>query len=644
VSQGSNLDQFELKERIRQSTDIVELIGGYGEMRRQGRNWVTRCPWHDDRRPSLQVNPARQSWKCWVCDLGGDVFSFLMKREGIDFPDAMRILADKAGIAFEAFKSSGKSAENRDQRNAMFQAMQWAVGRFHAYLQTSPDAQAARDYLHSRGLLQPAIEAFEVGYAPNEWSWLTDQATGAGHDPATLKLIGVAQERNNGGFYDFYRGRIIFPIFDTQNRAISLGGRILPEIAKNEEAQGRNAAKYINGPETKIYSKSDNLYGLNLVKANVEKSRHLVIVEGYTDVTMAWQAGLDNVVAVQGTALNERHIRLIKRFADRVSLVLDGDEAGINRSNDILNLFVAADMDLRIMTPPDGLDPCDFLLQNSASKFKELLDEAKDALEYKIQRETAGFDPVLDTSRAHQAIENILSTIAQTPKSLVIQKAERQIREQQLMARLARRFQVSQDTLINRLEEIRTSRRPNTSFAAKDSQVEDLGAYGDVPTANTELTTLKPPKSWDWKQREVLELLMLQPDFLELIVERIPAEWFAELTPRTVYDLFCGCYEDGIPATFEHLSSRSNDPAIQNILVSLDLIAQEKSEASNQAVEERMSTVMDWFYVQEVKASQRKTLAELEERKLSEDQELAQLQVLIQQERQRQGIRVPTDG
>lgn len=711
MSAGSNLDQFEIKERIRQATDIVELVSAYGEMRRQGRLWVTRCPWHDDRKPSLQVNPARQSWKCWVCDLGGDVFSFLMKREGLTFPEALQSLAERAGIAYQGLGKSDASQAiaARDQRTAMYAAMRWAVIRFHEYL-LSDDSEAiqAHEYLLERGLSSAAIEAFQIGYAPNQWSWLTDQAAAAGHSCETLKLIGVAQQRNSAaqkstahyqststpeqrsssgsgsgygsreqaGYYDFYRGRVIFPIFDTQNRAISLGGRILPAVARQEEAAGRNAAKYINGPETKIYTKSDNLFGLNLVRAAVEKSRHLVIVEGYTDVTMAWQAGLDNVVAVQGTALNERHIRLINRFADRVTLVLDGDEAGIKRTNDILNLFVAEDMDLRIMIPPDGLDPCDFLLQRSATEFKTLLDAAEDALEYKISVETSGFDPVLDTARAGTAIQEILSTIAQTPRSLVMARTERMIREQQILARLSRRFQVEQTALADRLKELRDakqrSRIAERRYDSPDAAL-DSGSRNIVPAGtharqrndgdrHHETTGVSPadsfqasssemaspkwagPGRWDWKQQEVLELLILQPDFLELVVERIPATWFSAPPTRAIFDLFCGCYEDGIVATFEQLTLRTNDPQLQNILLSLDEAAQEKVAASSQSVEDRMSTVLDWFFVQEVKAGQRKTLADLAEKKLDPGQELAQLQALIQQERQRQGIRVPTDG
>lgn len=627
---GSLNDHFEIKERVRQATDIVDLIGRYGELRRQGRNWVIRCPWHDDRRPSLQVNPARQSWKCWVCNVGGDVFSFLMKRENLDFPAALRMLAERAGIPIEKLGPS-KSGLNRDQKTAMLQAMQWAVDLYHQHLLHSEEAETARQYLRDRGLLPPAIEAFRIGYAPEQWSWLLDRANKIGHEPKILKDIGLAQQRDQGGFYDFYRGRLIFPIFNVQNQAISLGGRVLPEIAQREETMGRHAAKYINGPETAIYTKSDHLFGLNLVRSAVEKSRHLVIVEGYTDVIMAWQAGLQNVVAVQGTALNERHIRLIRRFADRVTLVLDGDEAGIRRTNEILNLFVAQDMDLRVMIPPEGLDPCDYLLKYSATPFVELLERAEDALDYKVRVETTGFDPLKDTQRSTQALTSILSTIAQAPRSQVLASGQRHLREQQILARLASRFQVESWTLAKRLQELRQRQaNQDRSYLNLEESVE--------PEAGSKAQWLDPRK-WDWKQLEVLELLVLQPELLELVVERIPLDWFSEPTTQEVYRLYCSCYEDGVTADFAQVSNRTDDPDLQNVLVSLDELAQEKSQRANLNVEERMTTVLDWFYHEEVKASQRQTRARLEEKKLDEDQELEQLQALIHLERQRQGIR-----
>lgn len=629
---GSSMDQFELKERIRQATDIVDLVSRYGEMRRQGRLWVTRCPWHDDRRPSMQVNAERQSWKCWVCDIGGDVFSFLMRRENLNFPEALRMLGERAGIEVPTFSPQEKGSQIK--RGGMLETMKWACDQMHSYLLNSPDATTARNYLTDRGISQAAIEAFGIGFAPNQWDWLTGLAKHHNIPLDILDDIGVCRKKSTGqGAFDFFRGRVMFPICDAQSRPISMGGRVLPEIADLEESQGRTAAKYINGPETKIYSKSNNLYGLNLVKDAVQKSRHLVIVEGYTDVVMAWQAGLDNVVAVQGTALNDRHINLIRRYADLVTLVLDGDEAGIRRTNEILNLFVAADFDMRIAILPDQMDPFDFLANHSASEFRDHIENAVDALEYKFRLETEGFDPVSETQKAQRALTNILTTLAGAPTGKKQATAERNLREQQIVARLARYFQVNRQSILDRLGEIRHNKRRSTFRAPKPERA--------TPKVQRDFTS---PLKWDSKRLEVLELLVLQPGFLELVVERIPADWFCDHSTRTIFNLFCKCYEEGFSTDFPSLLGRAETPELQNILVSLDEIAKEKSDATELTMEDRLATVLDWFYNQEVQESQRKKVADLETQQLDEDEELAELQALLHQQRQRQGIDSPTEG
>ena len=218
--------------------------------------------------------------------------------------------------------------------------------------------------------------------------------------------------------YARFRGRVMFPIHDIQNRVIAYGGRILPAIAEQQQRDGQQpGAKYINSPETpRLFSKSDNLYGLNIVRSSSQRAGELIVVEGYTDVIAAWQAGLENVVAVLGTALNARHLRLIQRFADRAVLVLDGDQAGVKRANEVLGQFVAANIDLRILTLPDELDPNDYLASHGAGEFRRLVDQAPDALEHKIQLETRGIDLAHDTHRANSALDNILRVLAQVPR------------------------------------------------------------------------------------------------------------------------------------------------------------------------------------------------------------------------------------
>ena len=298
---------YDDKDRVKQATDIVDLVGAYLQLRRQGSMYVALCPWHQDKKPSLQVNPSRQSWKCWVCNVGGDVFSFIEKRENIDFRQALEMLAERAGIPLSGHQRPKTVAGDPNDKPTLFQAMDWAKLQFHRCLLNDAAAEPARRYLAARGITEQAIQEFLIGFAPNAWSWLIERSKPAGFSPEVLQACGLVLQRDgNRGWYERFRGRVMFPIHDTQDRAIAFGGRILPEIA--EEEPDKTPAKYINSPETKLYSKSDNLFALNLARKALREDRHLIIVEGYTDVIGTWIAGIENVSAVCGTALNQRHI------------------------------------------------------------------------------------------------------------------------------------------------------------------------------------------------------------------------------------------------------------------------------------------------------------------------------------------------
>ena len=366
----------------------------------KGRDYVGLCPWHDDTRPSFTVNPVRQSFVCWVCDIRGDVFEFIKRIDGVEFYDALKMLAERANIELRTNKAPVVKG-SADDKSTLLKAMAWAEEQYHQCLITNDSAAPVRDYLIERGITQDSIETFKLGFAPLAWSWLVDRARNTPYSPEILEACGLVLPNNRGGYYERFRGRVLFPIRDTLERPIAIGGRVVPRLYEDKEKVP--PAKYVNSPETKLFSKSKNLYALNLCRGFIQKSekKNVVIVEGYTDVVAAWQAGLRNVVAALGTAINEQHLRVIKRFADTITLVLDGDEAGQKRTNEMLDLFVAHDVDLRILTLPEGLDPFDYLLENGAAPFQAMIDSAPDAIAHKILKETTGVDLVQDTHRAN---------------------------------------------------------------------------------------------------------------------------------------------------------------------------------------------------------------------------------------------------
>ncbi len=395
---------FDLKERVRSAVDIVDVIGATLELQPQGRNFVARCPWHHDRRPSMTVNQERQTWKCWPCDIGGDVFSFVMRRDGVDFPEAMRTLAELAGIPIQEYSRGKKSKPGEpNDKETLLRAMKLVSDAYFELLDsgTSDDAKIARDYIAERGISEQSRDRFKIGFAPDSWDFAVKLLQQHKLNGLVAQASGVASAKRSGdGYVDMFRGRLMFPIHDLQGRPIALGGRVIPAIAQRhgEHVGG----KYINGRETILFRKSHQLYGLDKARDAIRRQGQVFVMEGYTDVVAAWQAGIEPVVAVLGTALGQQHVKMLKRFAKQVVLVLDGDSAGQNRADEVLELFVSADADLRVLTLPDGSDPADFLAAHGRQAFQELVAEAPDAMDHKLARLTAGVDLCETHTRSRQ--------------------------------------------------------------------------------------------------------------------------------------------------------------------------------------------------------------------------------------------------
>ncbi len=625
---------FDAKEQVRQAIDIVDLVGSYIPLRRQGRIFVGLCPFHDDSKPSLQVNPDRQSWKCWVCgDRGGDIFDWIQVKEGVEFREALEMLAERAGVELKASKATPVQPGSPNDKKTLYEAAAWAETQFHEYLLNSPDAEIARQYLEDRGITPNSVERFKVGFSANSWQWLSDRARTTKFSPEVLEAVGLSgRSESSGRYYDRFKGRVIFPIRDTQRRVIAFGGRVLPELAKQEAAErNREPAKYVNSPETRLYSKSDTLYALHLAvdatsREKDKKSRHLVVVEGYTDVIMAHQCGVNNVVAVCGTALNERHINLLRRYADLVTLVLDGDEAGQRRTNQILELFVAADIDLRILSLPQGLDPFDFLRDQGAGPFEELLDGARDALEHKVTTELQGVDVVRDTHRASQALDNILATVAQAPRLKSTTTTSARLREQQILSRLARTFRINESELRTRLNELRRKKESKPRKHAPSQQP---------------LTRTSPG---DPRECELLEILIAHPELIKTAATEVRPDWLSFSAERALFETFCQIHNSGELAIYDRVMTHLGDGRLKNLLIELDESARNKAQHVQTDAAIRLQDLIESFLESEREVERREHLAALDETTLNEQEQLDILNQLIEQKRNRQGISAPTDG
>ncbi len=613
---------FDIKERVKQATDIVELVGSYLQLRRQGAMFVASCPWHDDRRPSLQINPVRQTWTCWVCDIRGDVFNFVMKREGVEFRDALKILADRAGIAFTP---GGRKVVkgSPDDKQTLFKAMQWAMELYHHCLLEDPDAELARRYLRERQITSQSIERFKLGFAPLTNNWLVDHSRTTHFSPEILAACDLVAAREwSSSYFERFQGRLLFPIFDTLNRPIAFGGRLVPGVfPKGQEPPG----KYVNSKETKLFSKSDNLYGLNIASDESSKTRQLTVVEGYTDVIGVRQAGVTGVVAALGTAINQRHIKLLKRYADRVTLLLDGDTAGQKRANEVLDHFVSESLDLRILTLPDGQDPFDFVQQHRGVDLQKMIDSAPDALEHKIRAVTAGIDLTNDTHASNRAIENILQTLALTPTAVT--STSSQLRLEQLLARLSRQFMVDREQLKQRLLEMRRN-------AARLNQPPE-----DIQKKNN----AKAPKL-DSAESELIELVLLDPTTIDEILESVHSDEFSAGPLRKIYELINEAFHDSREVSFEALLLTLEDDVLKDLLIRLDDQAGHKQNETGFDLRWQLNCVLLEFDRRRSELGKTQLINQLQQKDMDAQQEEVALVELLEAMRQRKGISAPTDG
>jgi DNA primase len=617
------------KEQIRQTIDIVDLIGGYVALRRQGRGYVGLCPWHDDARPSFQVNQERQSFKCWVCDIGGDIFSFVMRAEGMEFREALELLADRAGVSLAPAGRPECQADNPFERRNLLKAMAWAEDQFHQCLLRSPAAEPARRYLADRGVNDESIAAFHVGFSPNEWDWMLKRGASANWQPAVLERVGLIGKREAGGYYDRFRGRLMFSIRDARSRPIAFGGRVLPEFARD------NDAKYVNSPETPLFNKSSELYALDLARDAIAKEGGVLVMEGYTDVIMAHQHGVKHAVAVLGTALGEKHVPLIRRFTDSITLVLDGDAAGQNRTMGILDnllaLFVAHEIELKILSLPEGADPCDVIRSHGSDEFRRLLAQSVDALQHKINAVTKGLAPGAAPHRSAQAVEAILATLAKMLPTAASANSVALVREQQALVQVARSFGLAEETLRTRLKALRQAA---TSLIRSTPVTSTSNAQSPVakPAAPAKLS------AWD---RELLEIILCHGDLIDGLLENIHEDEIEHAIARQIYALAAEQYHDGVTPSFDSLMRATIDPAVQNMLVDCDEIGQRKTSADPR---QRLSDLLADRERRRTDARHRMTVAELRTNQLDSEQEDRALLSLFNDLKRRQAGSAPTDG
>ena len=355
-------------DRVRQAADIVEIVSAHTDLRQQGARWVGLCPFHEERTPSFSVNPADKLYYCFGCEAGGDVFGFVQEKEGLEFPAAVELLAERYGVELEREQEDPRAEAARRRRDRLRELLKRTAAFYASYLWDSPEAGKARQYLESRGLGEEVLRDFGIGYAPSAWDQVLTRGQRAGFSIDELRAAGLAQKGRGGGVYDRFRERITFPVRDARGRVLGFGARAM------RDEQG---AKYVNSAEGELYRKSETLYGIDRARGAIAKAGQAIVVEGYTDVLALHQAGVEEAVGVMGTAITEQQVQMLSGQVGEVVLALDADRAGQEAMLRAQRKAAGRRMRIRVAAMPEGKDPAEMLGgEGAADEFRELVDSA----------------------------------------------------------------------------------------------------------------------------------------------------------------------------------------------------------------------------------------------------------------------------
>ena len=489
----------DMVEEVRAAADIVDVIGEFVQLKKAGREYKANCPFHEERTPSFYVVPAKGFYKCFGCGKSGDVFSFVMERQGLDFVEAVKHVAGRAGVQVREVK---RSQEEEDPNRPLYEINGFARDWFRRQLEDATVGAAAREYLEGRGISADVCERYGLGFAPDEWRALRDAAAKHGLEEELMLEVGLlgSSERSREP-YDRFRGRIMFTIESRSGRVIAFGGRIL-------EGDTKDAPKYLNSPETPIYHKGSNLYGLSWARHSIRREESALVVEGYMDVVSLAAHGFENVVAPLGTALTPEQAKLLSRYTKRVLLLFDSDAAGLRATFKAGDTLLEAGLHPAVVTLPPGEDPDTLVRSEGREGLEQYLDQAVDVLDRKLQ--------ILDEKDYFSSIERTRSAVDRLLPT--IRAASDPALHDIYVAKVADRTGVRRETLEAEMKRAASGSAP-TRVAAPPS-VPRIAAHR-VPKLGAE--------------RILLLLMTKNPDFVERAGEHVGAGDFVDVAYRTIF-------------------------------------------------------------------------------------------------------------
>ena len=523
--------------QVIERSDIVEIIGNYTALKKAGRNFKALCPFHNEKTPSFVVNPDKQIFHCFGCGVGGNAVGFLMRQEHLEFPEAVRFLANKAGIVIPEAESVA-SSPSRQLREETLKINALAAAFFHETLLTSreADVKIAREYLKGRGVDLETVKKFQLGFAPNEWDALLKYLKSKGISEELISKAGLIIAREGkSGFYDRFRNRIVFPILDIQSRFVAFGARAM---------QDSDGAKYINSPETAVYTKGQHMFGLGLTKAAVGKLDRIIVVEGYMDMIMPYIHGVENIAASLGTALTVDQIRLIRRYTPNVVMLFDTDAAGQSAIVRSLDLLIDEGMNVRVATLAQDEDPDSFIRQQGLEAFNTRIESAQSLLDFKFNWLAAQSDPMTVEGKS-KISQELLGTIA---------RFKSEVAKYELTRLLAQKLNIPEAVLLKQAGQ----------------------AKGQQPSFKEPEAEIKISASAASGQELLLALFLKDPAWVKAAREKIGPEDFSDGVARQVVDVIWSLADETNDWSTNDLLMRLNDESFQSLVTRLISIDEKK--------------------------------------------------------------------
>ena len=556
-------DRTDHKAQVLAATDIVQLIGQTVGLKKRGKDYLGLCPFHSEKSPSFHVSPARQFFYCFGCKANGNAIDFIIKRDRVEFIDALRQLGQIAGIEMPRF---GGSKEKTGERQAMLDAHVAATTFFENFLADADIGRPAREYLQKRGFNSETIKKFRLGVAVDAWDALLRSPVGRKFPPSLLATAGLLKTREGGnGFYDTFRNRIMFPIRDESGRTIALGGRVMPGSTDH--------AKYLNSPETPLFNKSRCVFGLDMARQRIVETRAAVVVEGYTDVVMAHQFGVSNVVSILGTGMTEGHVNILRRFADKIIFLFDADSAGDAAADRVVELFLTQPIEIAVASIPEGLDPDEFLMQHGAEGFEKVLAGAIDVLTYKWKALARQFQSSPnDLTGQQKAVQQYLDLLANARGSGPVDS----LRWGSALARVSRLTEIPIDEL-NRQFKVRKPApvkqnvvKPVSSTAYEAQELRDDEPIPESPAdATPNVPFIPQPVARGRAERQILGLLLTEPHRWHDVQIRLHLKDFLNARHRRIAEVYWSYQRDEGEPVFNQFLDHLNDPNLTELSIEL---------------------------------------------------------------------------